>query len=74
MCDVSLLFTAFRSFSSFGWFSSTSPKLTKSRETLFFFRFLPSVSSSLSVAVTGLPTNAIIRCFCFLFCRCFSAS
>mmetsp|Transcript_89274 Transcript_89274/g.251230 ORF Transcript_89274/g.251230 Transcript_89274/m.251230 type:complete len:211 (-) Transcript_89274:354-986(-) len=73
-CDVSLLFTAPRSFSSFCVFSSTSPKLTKSRETLFFFKFLPKVSSSFSVAVTGLPTKAMIRCFWFLFCRCLSAS
>mmetsp|Transcript_111237 Transcript_111237/g.202289 ORF Transcript_111237/g.202289 Transcript_111237/m.202289 type:complete len:469 (+) Transcript_111237:28-1434(+) len=73
-CDDSLLFTAFKSLSSLGVFSSTSPKLTKSSETLFFFRFLPKVSSSFSVAVTGLPTKATIRCFWFLFCLCLRAN
>mmetsp|Transcript_73323 Transcript_73323/g.184795 ORF Transcript_73323/g.184795 Transcript_73323/m.184795 type:complete len:205 (+) Transcript_73323:725-1339(+) len=74
LCEVSLLLTAPNNLSSFAEFSSISPKLTKSSETLFFFRFLPRVSSSLSDASTGLPTNAIMRCFWFLFCRCFNAS
>mmetsp|Transcript_9419 Transcript_9419/g.27219 ORF Transcript_9419/g.27219 Transcript_9419/m.27219 type:complete len:367 (+) Transcript_9419:95-1195(+) len=67
MCELSLLFAAANNFCNLALFSSTSPKLTKSRDTLFFFKFLPRVSSSFSVAAIGLPTNAIILCFWFLF-------
>mmetsp|Transcript_38212 Transcript_38212/g.80954 ORF Transcript_38212/g.80954 Transcript_38212/m.80954 type:complete len:205 (-) Transcript_38212:140-754(-) len=74
MWEESLLFTAESNLSNFGALDSTSPKLTMSKETLFFFKFLPRVSSSFSVELTGLPTKAMMRCFWFLFCRCFRAS
>mmetsp|Transcript_60053 Transcript_60053/g.130256 ORF Transcript_60053/g.130256 Transcript_60053/m.130256 type:complete len:262 (+) Transcript_60053:444-1229(+) len=73
-CELSLLFAAAMSLFSLGLLSSTSPKLTTSMDTLFFFKFFPSISSSRSEAVTGLPTKAMIRCFWFLFCRCLRAS
>jgi hypothetical protein len=64
---LSELFTALMKASNFCLFVASSPKLTMSTATWFFFIRAPSLTSSCSVALTGLPTNMTIRCSCRLF-------
>mmetsp|Transcript_10508 Transcript_10508/g.22861 ORF Transcript_10508/g.22861 Transcript_10508/m.22861 type:complete len:410 (+) Transcript_10508:413-1642(+) len=66
--------TAFLSASSFAAFSASSPKLMMSIATEFFLSFLPNFTKVGSSSFTGLPTNTMIRCRWFLFCRCLSES
>ena len=59
---LSLLLTAFNKASSFSPLSpSSSPKLTMSKATLFFFSFLPMPSSKFFSARTGLQKYISLR-------------
>mmetsp|Transcript_45969 Transcript_45969/g.146764 ORF Transcript_45969/g.146764 Transcript_45969/m.146764 type:complete len:368 (+) Transcript_45969:216-1319(+) len=74
MCELSLLLTAPRSAWSFSALPASSPKLTMSRATLFFFSFLPILTISFSSASIGLPAKRMILWRWFLFCLCLRAS
>lgn len=41
---------------------------------MFFLSFFPSLTRAFSSSLMGLPTKRTMRCFWFLFWRCFSAS
>ena len=59
---LSLALTAARRASSFsGFSSSSSPKSTISRATLFFFNFFPIVSNAFLSYLTGLNTGQKIK-------------
>mmetsp|Transcript_4914 Transcript_4914/g.12374 ORF Transcript_4914/g.12374 Transcript_4914/m.12374 type:complete len:438 (+) Transcript_4914:109-1422(+) len=73
---LSFELTAARKASSLAWFSAvaSSPKLTMSMLTLFFFSFLATFTRAFSSSTSGEPMKATMRCRWFLFCRCLSAS
>mmetsp|Transcript_35373 Transcript_35373/g.112635 ORF Transcript_35373/g.112635 Transcript_35373/m.112635 type:complete len:517 (-) Transcript_35373:111-1661(-) len=73
-CELSSELTALSSASSLAAFSASSPKLIMSMATEFFLSFLPSFTSVASSSCTGDPTNTMILCLWFLFCRCLSDS
>mmetsp|Transcript_5218 Transcript_5218/g.15680 ORF Transcript_5218/g.15680 Transcript_5218/m.15680 type:complete len:311 (-) Transcript_5218:475-1407(-) len=73
---LSFEFTAAKKASNFSAFFSaaSSPKLTISMDTLFFFSFFATFTRAFSSSSSGDPMNATILCLWFLFCLCFRAS